>query len=131
MKIPNWQSEAINQRTDITMTKRKRTKRTNNDLHNTTQKTKDQVTRTRNSPRHKLMWDNSGFQRWPWRIPRQHWYLSAMWCLMFYYYLNILIRNQKTSITEPFRHKVFEYDFCVLKNPWSEQCIRIKQYVGI
>ena len=43
MKIPKWQSEAVNRRTDNTMAKRKRT---NNDVQNTTQKTTDLATRT-------------------------------------------------------------------------------------
>jgi 3'-phosphoadenosine 5'-phosphosulfate sulfotransferase len=38
LKIPNVESEAVNQRTDNTMTTGKRT---NNDLQNITQKTKD------------------------------------------------------------------------------------------
>jgi len=43
-KIPKWQSEAVNQRrTNNTVAKRKRT---NNDLQDITQKTKDRVTRT-------------------------------------------------------------------------------------
>ena len=41
-KIPKGQSEAVNgRRTDNTIDKTKGTKRTNNDLQNTTQKTKD------------------------------------------------------------------------------------------
>ena len=44
LKIPKGQSEAVNRRkTDNTMVKRKRT---NNDLQNTTQKTKDWATQT-------------------------------------------------------------------------------------
>jgi hypothetical protein len=44
LKISNGQSESVNQkRTDNTMAKRKRS---NNDLQNTTQKTKDRATRT-------------------------------------------------------------------------------------
>jgi len=42
LKIPKGQSEAVNQRmTDNTMAKKKKDKRTNNDLQNITQKTKD------------------------------------------------------------------------------------------
>jgi hypothetical protein len=45
LKIPNGQSESVNRRrTEHTMAKRKTTKR-QNDLQNTTQKTKDRVTR--------------------------------------------------------------------------------------
>jgi hypothetical protein len=42
-KIPKGKSEAVNQRKDNTMVKRKKT---NNDLQNTTQKIKDRATRT-------------------------------------------------------------------------------------
>ena len=46
MKIPKGQSESVNRRrTDTTMAKRKKHKRTNNDLKNSTQKTKDLATR--------------------------------------------------------------------------------------
>ena len=45
MKIPKGQSETVNRRTDNTMTKRKKDKRTNNDIQNTTQKTNDRSTR--------------------------------------------------------------------------------------
>ena len=43
LKIPNtcMYIETINPRIDNIMTKRKKNKRTNNDLQNTTQKTKD------------------------------------------------------------------------------------------
>jgi hypothetical protein len=44
LKIPKGQSEAVNQRTDNTMSKKD--KRTNNDLQNITQKTKYQATQT-------------------------------------------------------------------------------------
>jgi hypothetical protein len=45
LKIPKWQSEAVNRRrTDNTMAERKRTN--NNNIQNTTQKAKDQATRT-------------------------------------------------------------------------------------
>ena len=43
MKIPMGKSEAVNQRTDNKMIKRKST---NNDLQNTTHKTKNQETQT-------------------------------------------------------------------------------------
>ena len=43
LKIPNGWPEAVNLRTDTTMVKRKST---NNDLQNTTQKTKDRATGT-------------------------------------------------------------------------------------
>jgi predicted translin family RNA/ssDNA-binding protein len=41
LKIPEWISEAVIRRTDNTMAK---IKRTNNDVQNTTQKTKDRAT---------------------------------------------------------------------------------------
>jgi hypothetical protein len=41
LKIPVWISEAVIRRTDNTMAK---IKRTNNDVQNTTQKTKDRAT---------------------------------------------------------------------------------------
>jgi hypothetical protein len=41
LKIPMEKSEVVNRRKDTTMTKRKRT---NNDLQNTTQETKDRAT---------------------------------------------------------------------------------------
>ena len=46
LKIPKGWSESVNRRTDNTMAKKKKYKRTNNDLLNTTHKTKDRVTRT-------------------------------------------------------------------------------------
>ena len=46
LKIPKGYSEDVNQRTDNTMAKRKKVQKTNNDLQNITQKTKDRVTRT-------------------------------------------------------------------------------------
>jgi hypothetical protein len=46
LKIPKGLSETLNRRTDITMATNKMDKRTNNDLENTTQKTKDRTTRT-------------------------------------------------------------------------------------
>ena len=45
--MPKEKSEAINRRTNNTMVaKRKRGKRTNNDVQDTTHKTKDRVTQT-------------------------------------------------------------------------------------
>ena len=47
LKIPKGYTESVNRRTDNPMTERKRTTgHTHNDLQNTTQKTKDRVTRT-------------------------------------------------------------------------------------
>jgi hypothetical protein len=46
LKIAKGKSEAVNRRTDNTMAKRKLDQRTNNDLQNITQKTKNRVTRT-------------------------------------------------------------------------------------
>ena len=47
LKIAKGQSEAVSQRrTDNTMTKIKKDKRTKNDIQNTIQKTKNQTTRT-------------------------------------------------------------------------------------
>ena len=46
LKIPKGQSESVYRRTDKTMAKRKKYKRTNNDIQNSTHKTKDRVTRT-------------------------------------------------------------------------------------
>ena len=41
LKTPKMQSESANRRTDNTMARRERKERTNNELQNTTQKTKD------------------------------------------------------------------------------------------
>ena len=46
MKIQKGQSESVNRRTENSMAKRKKNKRTNNDLQNTTQKSKYRATRT-------------------------------------------------------------------------------------
>ena len=43
---PKGQSESVYRRTDNAMAKRKKEKRTNTDLQNATQKTKDRATRT-------------------------------------------------------------------------------------
>ena len=45
MKIPKRTEKAVNRRTCNTTAKRQNDKKTNNDLQNTTQKTKDRVTR--------------------------------------------------------------------------------------
>jgi hypothetical protein len=46
LKIPKGYSEAANRRTDNAIAKKKKVKKTNNSLHNTTQKTTDCGTRT-------------------------------------------------------------------------------------
>ena len=46
LKIPNELSDSVNRkRTDNTIAKRKKSKRTNNDLQDITHKTKDRITR--------------------------------------------------------------------------------------
>jgi hypothetical protein len=50
LKISKGQSESVNRRTDNTMVKRNKDRRTNNDLQNITYKTKDRVTRTSLKP---------------------------------------------------------------------------------
>jgi hypothetical protein len=47
LKIPKGKSESVNRRTDNTMVKRKKDNRTNKNLQNTTQKTKERTTRAR------------------------------------------------------------------------------------
>jgi hypothetical protein len=45
LKIQKWYSKSVNRRTDNTMAKNRKDKRTNNDLQNTTQKVTDRTTR--------------------------------------------------------------------------------------
>jgi len=56
LKIPKGQSEAVNQRrTDKTMVNRKKTKSTDNEIQNTTQKTNDWATQTQLKTEGELM----------------------------------------------------------------------------